>query len=117
MPTGVYLTVYIRQILKPGAGARHCATLKGLETVICRTGRGTRIEEGGFLFMLTGWSQTLSDIRCAGGTILYIIITNTILFAVLVYITTILVTKLYNVQHAEVHVVPFQPMFNSDYPF
>jgi hypothetical protein len=107
MPTGVYLTVYMRQILKPGAGAGHCVTLKGSETVICRTGRGTRIEEGGFLFMLTGWSQTSSDIRCAGGTILHIIITNTILFAVLAYITTILVTKLHNVQHAKVHVVPF----------
>jgi hypothetical protein len=82
MPTGVYLTVYTRQILKPGAGAGHCATLKGSETVMCRTGRGMRIKEGGFLFMQTGWSQTLSDIRCAGGTILHIIITNTILFAV-----------------------------------
>jgi hypothetical protein len=67
--------------------------------------------------MQTGWSQTLSDIRCAGGTNLYIVITNTILFAVLAYITTILVTKLHNFQHAEVHVVPFQPMFSSDYPF
>jgi hypothetical protein len=54
MPTGVYLTVYIRQILKPGAGAGHCATLKGSETVVCRTGQGMRIEEGGFLFMQTG---------------------------------------------------------------
>jgi hypothetical protein len=51
MPTGVYLTVYIRQILKLGAGARHCATLEGSETVMCCTGRGMRIEEGGFLFM------------------------------------------------------------------
>jgi hypothetical protein len=54
MPTGVYLTVYIRQILKLGVGARHYTILKGLETVMCCTEQRMRIKEGRFLFIQTG---------------------------------------------------------------